>query len=471
MEELSLTPSAPVWQKVEEQIRKKRDRRRLIFWLLPLLLVGGGAGWMLWGTGKEVAPADTVSVTRQQPAPSATSPAPTPVQSTPLNGTEKDRTATTQQVELPTKENNHSTSTAKPTETFIAEQPKLTATLKPLQEEAVREKETSLSTAGSLADKKETQTGNDVTTTEIAVAKEGIVISEERPRRTEPVADTAVTSLKEEALNKSTEVASPEAPVALTPVPATDSGTLMEKAPEKKLKASKWEWMVHAEAGITSVWSSLFELPSTRSQDMFSSPTQYSGGNFFAYYPSTQEEGPAFSAGFTAKRILNGRTKLTAGLQYNFYGTRMAVGQEKNANTLTSVPYARQSATTSNAYLPGTQNNYSNRYHFIQLPVGIEYQVFRKVPLQVHGGLSLAHLVKTNALTYDYNAQAYYQNSSAYKATQLHLFTNVTYTLWKGKAVKLDAGPYVQYSLAELQKTAPDKNRLFSTGLRTQVSF
>ena len=43
MEELSLTPSEPVWQKVEEQIRKKRDRRRLLFWLpFTVLFLGGG---------------------------------------------------------------------------------------------------------------------------------------------------------------------------------------------------------------------------------------------------------------------------------------------------------------------------------------------------------------------------------------------------------------------------------------------
>ena len=139
----------------------------------------------------------------------------------------------------------------------------------------------------------------------------------------------------------------------------------------------------------------------------------------------------------------------------------------------TTVPFARQAAAAApaNSYLPGVQNDYTNRYHFIQLPVGIEYQVLRKLPLQVHGGIAVAHLVNTNALTYDYQTQAYYQNSRAYNATQWHLFSNITYTLWKGKSRKLDVGPYVQYSLTELQKTSSDKNRLFSTGLRTQVSF
>src|SRR5215213_4098222 len=41
MEELSFTPSEPVWQKVEEQIRKKKERRRVFFWILPFALLGG----------------------------------------------------------------------------------------------------------------------------------------------------------------------------------------------------------------------------------------------------------------------------------------------------------------------------------------------------------------------------------------------------------------------------------------------
>src|SRR5687768_445633 len=78
MDELSLTPSAPVWQKVEEQIRKKKERRRVLFWMLPLLLAGGGAYWLLSGTGGTRAPLSSAPV-HKQPAsfPASTTPAET----------------------------------------------------------------------------------------------------------------------------------------------------------------------------------------------------------------------------------------------------------------------------------------------------------------------------------------------------------------------------------------------------------
>ena len=47
MDELSFVPSAPVWDKVEEQISSKKDKRHLLLWLFPFLLVTCLIGWWL----------------------------------------------------------------------------------------------------------------------------------------------------------------------------------------------------------------------------------------------------------------------------------------------------------------------------------------------------------------------------------------------------------------------------------------
>src|SRR4030095_8500513 len=50
MEELDFVPGEPVWTKIEEQIRRKKDRRKLAFWLpLFLLLAGGSTLWLMQG--------------------------------------------------------------------------------------------------------------------------------------------------------------------------------------------------------------------------------------------------------------------------------------------------------------------------------------------------------------------------------------------------------------------------------------
>src|SRR3954468_20665378 len=48
MEELDLVPSAPVWEKIEEQIRRKTDRRMVSLWVPLLFLLLGGGVWMLY---------------------------------------------------------------------------------------------------------------------------------------------------------------------------------------------------------------------------------------------------------------------------------------------------------------------------------------------------------------------------------------------------------------------------------------
>ena len=43
MEELNLVPSAPVWEKIELEIKPERKRRGVILWMFcGLLLIGGG---------------------------------------------------------------------------------------------------------------------------------------------------------------------------------------------------------------------------------------------------------------------------------------------------------------------------------------------------------------------------------------------------------------------------------------------
>ena len=53
MEELDLVPSAPVWQKIEAQIRQKKDRRRLILWIPMLLILLLGGTWWLSQTNEK----------------------------------------------------------------------------------------------------------------------------------------------------------------------------------------------------------------------------------------------------------------------------------------------------------------------------------------------------------------------------------------------------------------------------------
>ena len=59
MDELKFEPSEPVWQNIEKQIRNKKDRRRLIFWIPLLILLLSGGVWLLYNTGNDQVAATT----------------------------------------------------------------------------------------------------------------------------------------------------------------------------------------------------------------------------------------------------------------------------------------------------------------------------------------------------------------------------------------------------------------------------
>ena len=59
MDELKFEPSEPVWQNIEKQIRNKKDRRRLIFWIPLLILLLSGGVWLIYNTGNDPVAATT----------------------------------------------------------------------------------------------------------------------------------------------------------------------------------------------------------------------------------------------------------------------------------------------------------------------------------------------------------------------------------------------------------------------------
>jgi hypothetical protein len=446
MDELSLTPSAPVWQKVEEQIRKKKERRRVLFWILPLLLVGGGAYWLLSGTGRTAAP---VSSHTSEPS-TTVAPVQAPAQPAETNTTNNDNQTITKTnaTSLPYTEpveNNHSItikSTATQNISFVqkAEKP----------------------------GKKRASANVPVVTDgeEVVVTEDAVVKNEVAPNKI-TATDTA-TVVETNTKTPTVEPKAPEDAVTETKPEATDTTAAAPAPTAKPAKKSKWRFAVHAEAGLTSIQSGLIPMPSTR--DVFASPNLSSGGsNFFSPTPLLMENGPSFAAGFTAKRVLNGRASVTTGLQYTYYSTRSNVGQSVRNDTV--LVRQNRSVALNSYYQSGSQNEYTNSFHFIQVPIGIEYRLLKKAPLYIHSGATVARMVASNALLYDYNFNIFYKNKAAFQSTQLHLFTNITYTIWKRNNKEVNLGPYAQYGLTELQKGTGEQSRLFSAGLRTQFSF
>ncbi|MEJ7914180.1 MAG: hypothetical protein WKF70_13555, partial [Chitinophagaceae bacterium] len=85
--------------------------------------------------------------------------------------------------------------------------------------------------------------------------------------------------------------------------------------------------------------------------------------------------------------------------------------------------------------------------------------------------VSLAYMISSKALVYQPQNRLYYRSPAAYNRAGVHLRGAVQYGFSYRKKVALYAGPYIQYSLTNLESGGTNKNRLRAFGLTTQVSL
>ena len=115
---------------------------------------------------------------------------------------------------------------------------------------------------------------------------------------------------------------------------------------------------------------------------------------------------------------------------------------------------------------------YKNSYHFLELPVGINWQVMKSIPLQLETGFRIGRLIKTNALHYDSQQSIYYEDEQLFKRTQFSFYTGLSYRIFKMNKASLYIGPKAQFQLTNLlPKNDYGKQHLYFTGVETRISF
>jgi hypothetical protein len=432
MGELKLVPSEPVWEKVEMQIRKKKDRRAVIFWIPLIALIGAG----LW-FGMEKYSGQTAYTKLTPAAPQHTS-IETPVsqdnspQENPQNTT---ATKTVQDKTIPhlkkavntlTAIENKSSSKKISTGTAVPDKDKNKKTSSPVVEEGMVTTNTTIIHSGQPAEK---------------------VNSSNKP----PENPEAVVGKEEKTAEKATE------PVK------HDSASV---APSLKKHAStKWKYNVGLVMGSSGLGRIEF-YNGMKSASVYSSPPlgTSSGSNYQAgsYGPPAVEKSLAFAVAATARKQLSKKTYFSTGLQYNYYSNIIQVGQQVNQNrTISSYSVSQYYTAQASLLQP-----YKNQYHFVSVPADIDWQLLRKHPLNLSVGVSFQYLVASNALRYDYTSQAYFHDINAFNRAQLFSALALTYSVPLMQR-PLSFGPQLQYGFTRIEKGNAD-NHLFSYGLKAQ---
>jgi hypothetical protein len=433
MGELKLVPSEPVWQKVEMQIRKKKDRRAVIFWIPFIALIGAG----LW-LGIEKYSGQTANTKLTPATPKHTS-IETPVsqdngpqenQQTPTaNKLVQDKTVLNGRQALNTLTLTDKKSSSKKinTETSVSKNDKKTSS--PVVEESMVTNNTAIIHSGESGEK---------------------VNSSNKP----PLNPEAVVGKEEKTAEKATEQVKHDS--------AFVAPSLKKHAP------AKWKYNLGLVMGSSGLGRIEF-YNGMKSASVYSSPPfgTSSGSNYLAgsYGPPAVEKSLAFALAATARKQLSKKTYFSTGLQYNYYSNIMQVGQQVNQNrTISSYSVSQYYTAQASLLQP-----YKNQYHFVSVPADFEWQMLRKHPLNLSVGLSFQYLVASNALRYDYTTQAYFHDISAFNRTQLFSALALTYSVPLMQR-PLSFGPQLQYGFTRIEKGNAD-NHLFSYGLKAQWQF
>jgi hypothetical protein len=231
-------------------------------------------------------------------------------------------------------------------------------------------------------------------------------------------------------------------------------------APSKK---KHWYWGIGIATGISNTYEEFLNNSSTGAPNYIynpSAPVRY-------YSPSKIKPGFSIDAGLFAERVLCSRFSLKGGLRYHYFSNTIETGAHSDS-AVTVYTYSTTTFVTNGYYSNGNEKFYTNQYHFIEVPVSLQYRIMQKgkIMLFTDAGVSVGQMIATNALHFDNSTGAYYQKISLFNKTQLSATLGVNAGFYSRRSL-IQAGPEVQYGLTNmLAGSSANQRHLFFAGLK-----
>ena len=193
----------------------------------------------------------------------------------------------------------------------------------------------------------------------------------------------------------------------------------------------------------------------------FYGPGSNANGGVLASPPSDVKPGVAFKAGLTIMKPVSRRFDIAAGLLYSYSSDHIRIGKSFSSyityNNRDFLNIQAQSTAVS-----GKNTDYTNKYHFIELPVSAYFKLTGKWkrPLIWNAGVSVSQLISSNALLYDAAlGGVYYDGKRDINKTQLNLSTGFSLRFYNNSGWQWNIGPQIYLSATKLFNNAYDENK------------
>lgn len=485
MEELRIRPSGAVWEKVEEELRKKK-KRRIVFYIFLLagLSLLGYSGYFLFNNAKPdlvhqntLLPANNNNTLKNNEAVPGTGNSTAKAQKINQLPFEGER--------IPSKERISSTQIS---DIVLADQAtnREKKLINKKQDRTVANK-----TSGKLPPVEITIEDN-LNEDNVTVRANSVQAREKLPGQKEP----GTPSINKADISQPIIAGNQLVDDKQLPVPGKDilvkkdsitediADIKEEKTPVKikgKKQGPKINWGIELSAGISSNRENAFSFDggqkSLAAADFLAPPLNSTGGGVnpaIVYMPSSIQSSPAFRAGLVAEMKISKKSTVSSGLRYAYFSNSIKVGAYKDTTVAFSNAYS-QAVRVDAIYRGYHQEEYTNRFHFIQLPLQYQWQLNKgvKLPITWNIGGSLSYLVSTNGLVYDTTASGiYYHDDAAFNKFHWSLNTGFSFRFGSKNKIQWSLGPELSLGMNKLTRDDyTRKQYLLYGGLTGRIIF
>lgn len=478
MDELRLSPSENVWHQVERKIRTQKRRKRGLLWIPLLAVLLTGIFFYYSGIHQSRVEESQISENKKskpvKQAESSNAPAPEPVTEEKLSTMNADPLAKHPPQVHPSK----STVNDKDFTRSSIKKEKVTTTEKKTSGVAeIRVQPDQIIIRNNLPEEKyiidkDKQNHPDANlkpdkdkTTGLEERKE-LSSNETRKEKTpEKITPFLANDAVADSLSNNNDVAKQIRGTELSEILKVDS-TLRVSPPIERIRR-KWEIGVAVYGGVNKMTSGRFiseksMLLDAGASSNFSMPVPR---NAVIQKPSAIYPGLAMYIRGFARTELRKRLHGSVGVGYGLYQTQIRVGQLVQSNQ----PFftSRGLIDVEGYYRAEPNEVYTNGFHFIEVPVEIEYLLNKsKTPVLIRAGATYSRMIGSNALHYDGSSRVYYNDNTVFNKNLAGVTGGLSVGVLQSSKYPLSVGPSFHYRVTNLiHQNIYDRKHLLAAGI------
>ena len=462
MDDFKFRPSEAVWPKIEERIREKNRKRRILFFVL-FSLVGfilAGYGIYNFSGGRTKSEAQFKLPERDQPN--------TDAKTGNAKNTEHDKETITLKPTIPA-ENSQQTKQV------------VTGKLEHADQSSKPNKQiTSVSKGNSISRNETTVSINSSTEKQEHSKKDSttLEITQMPPINQQP----EITNSNQKAIVKPEGKNLPSDTTMSKLEESKDTRSVDAPAKKKTDKVSnKISWGINISAGSSVITEDAFSFKSSyaMADRQYSAPGSNIGGTpstgaggpggpttYYSYPQSQNKPAFAFKVGIHARKEISKRSSLLAGLGYSQLADKIEIGTNQASG---------QSSMALFYYSGAPHQTHTDHFHFIELPLSYNWRVTNNADrfLSLNAGVTPSYLLATNALVYDTTMGGiYYDNKDLVTKAHFNFTSGVSYQFKNKKSLEFSIGPQFSFDITKVFKSDLDKRKYFLyTGIDARIFF